>query len=91
MKIRLVRAQLLHSDRRKDVKLCSVFCCVPLCAAVCYSEDVAHRATSFEQHTHLTAQRFKTQTAFQVWTPESGTHYCTPDDGRASARNMLSQ
>jgi hypothetical protein len=38
-------------------------------------------ATSSEQYTHLTAQRYKTQRDFQVWTPESGTHYCTPDDG----------
>jgi hypothetical protein len=28
---------------------------------------------------------------FKVWTPKSGTHYCTPDDGHNSARNMLSQ
>jgi hypothetical protein len=28
---------------------------------------------------------------FQVWTPESGTHYCTPEDGYTNARNMLSQ
>jgi hypothetical protein len=28
---------------------------------------------------------------FPVWTPKGGTHYCTPDDGHASARNMLSQ
>jgi hypothetical protein len=27
----------------------------------------------------------------QVWTPESGTHYCTPEDGHTNARNMLSQ
>jgi hypothetical protein len=48
-------------------------------------------ATSSDQYTHLTAQRHTTQTAFQVWTPKSGTHYCTPDDGHTSARNMLSQ
>jgi hypothetical protein len=28
---------------------------------------------------------------FQVWTPKSGTHYYTPEDGHTSARNMLSQ
>jgi hypothetical protein len=38
------------------------------------------------QHTQLTAQRYR-----QVWTPESGTHYCTPEDGHTNARNMLSQ
>jgi hypothetical protein len=27
----------------------------------------------------------------QVWTPESGTHYCTPEDEHNNARNMLSQ
>jgi hypothetical protein len=27
----------------------------------------------------------------QVWTPESGTHYCTPEDWHTNARNMLSQ
>jgi hypothetical protein len=27
----------------------------------------------------------------QVWTPESGTHYSTPEDGHTNARNMLSQ
>jgi hypothetical protein len=27
----------------------------------------------------------------QVWTQESGTHYCTPEDGHTNARNMLSQ
>jgi hypothetical protein len=27
----------------------------------------------------------------QVWTPESGTHYCTPEDGHTNARNTLSQ
>jgi hypothetical protein len=52
---------------------------------------VACRVTSSEQHIHLRAQRYTTQTAFQVWTPESGNHYCTPDDGHNSARNMLSQ
>jgi hypothetical protein len=42
------------------------------------------------QHTHLTAQCYTTQTAFQVWTPKSGTHDCTPDEGHTCARNMLS-
>jgi hypothetical protein len=41
--------------------------------------------------TQITAQRYTTQTAFQVWTPKSGTHYFTPDDGHTCARNMLSQ
>jgi hypothetical protein len=44
-----------------------------------------------DKYTHLTAQRYTTQMAFQVSTPKSGTHYCTPDDGHSSARNMLSQ
>jgi hypothetical protein len=26
-----------------------------------------------------------------VWTPKSGTNYCTPEDGHTSARNILSQ
>jgi hypothetical protein len=47
--------------------------------------------SSSEQYTHLTTQRFTTQTVFQVWTPKRGTHYCTPDDGHTSARNMLSE
>jgi hypothetical protein len=39
---------------------------------------MGQNATPSVQHTHLTALRYTTQMAFQVWTPESGTHYCTP-------------
>jgi hypothetical protein len=49
------------------------------------------RATSFEQFTHLAAQRYATQEAFQGWPPNAVVTICTPDDGHAVSRNMLSQ
>jgi hypothetical protein len=59
-----------------------------VCMYVHSSEDVA---TFSEQCTHLAAQRYTTQTAFQGWSPNTVVTICTPDHGHVGARNMLSQ
>jgi hypothetical protein len=48
-------------------------------------------ATSSEQCTHIVAQRYTTQVAFQGWSPNAVVTIFTPDDGHVGARNMLSQ
>jgi hypothetical protein len=52
------------------------------------SKDVV---TSSEQCTHLAAQRYATQTAFQGWPPNTVVTIRAPDDGHADARNVLSE
>jgi hypothetical protein len=45
------------------------------------SKDVAR----LEQCTHLAAQRYTTQAAFQGWAPNAVVTVSTPDDGHADA------
>jgi hypothetical protein len=54
--------------------------------------NAIHNSLSNHYTTHTTpVDQTSLFTFFQVWTPEGGTHYCTPDYGRADAQNMLSQ
>jgi hypothetical protein len=46
------------------------------------------RATSSEQCTHLAAQRYTTQAAFQGWSPNAVVIISTPDDGHADSRKL---
>jgi hypothetical protein len=52
-------------------------------SCVCCTEEVAAHTTN--------SPALHNPDGFQVWTPESGTHYCTPEDGHTNARNMLGQ
>jgi hypothetical protein len=47
--------------------------------------------TSLSNHYTTPVDQTSLLIFFQVWTPESGTHYCTPEDGHTNARNMLRQ